>query len=135
MVLTLSGPASHSSAQAVITQTLRDAVPERALQIAADVGPRCSGCASGVVGAVDRWLSGPASHSRAQAGSRDGRPRTQKYPSNTLLMKTPLSEKIISVIPWVKYTFLKQQFCPIVTCLRAFPLDNAIELLLISRPV
>ena len=63
----LSGPASHSSAQAVIAQTLRDAVPERALQIAADVGRWCSGWASGVVGAVDRWLSGPASHSSAQA--------------------------------------------------------------------
>ena len=63
----LSGPARRSSAQAVITQTLRDAVPERALQIAADVGRWCSGCASGVLGAVDRWLSGPASHSSAQA--------------------------------------------------------------------
>ena len=63
----LSGPASHSSAQAVIAQTLRDAVPERALQIAADVGRWCSGCASGVLGAVDRWLTGPASHSSAQA--------------------------------------------------------------------
>ena len=51
----------------VIGQTLRDAVPERAFQIAVDVGRRCSGCASGVVGAVDRWLSGPASHSSAQA--------------------------------------------------------------------
>ena len=63
----LSGPASHSSAQAVIAQTLRNAVPERALQIAADVGQRCSGWASGVVGAVDRCLSAPASHSNAQA--------------------------------------------------------------------
>ena len=63
----LSGPGGHSSAQAVIVQMLRDAVPERALQIAADVGRRCSGCASGVLGAVDRWLSGPASHSSAQA--------------------------------------------------------------------
>ena len=63
----LSGPASHSSAQAVIAQTLRDAVPERALQLAADVGRWCSGCASGVLGAVDRWLSGPASHSSARA--------------------------------------------------------------------
>ena len=34
----LSGSASHSRAQAVIAQTLRDAVPERALQIDADVG-------------------------------------------------------------------------------------------------
>ena len=34
----LSGPASHSSAQAVIAQTLRAAVPERALQMAADGG-------------------------------------------------------------------------------------------------
>ena len=41
---------------------LRDAVPERALQIAGDVGRGCSGCASGVVGAVDRWLSGQDSH-------------------------------------------------------------------------
>ena len=63
----LSGPASRSSAQAVITQTLRDAVPERALQLAADVGRWCSGWASGVVGGVDRWLSGPAIHSSAQA--------------------------------------------------------------------
>ena len=63
----LSGPASHSSAQAVIAQTLRDAVPERALQIAADVGRWCSGWASGVLGGVDRWLSGPAGHSSAQA--------------------------------------------------------------------
>ena len=55
----LYGPASRSSAQAVIAQTLLDAVPERALQIDADVGRWCSGCASGVVGAVDRWLSGP----------------------------------------------------------------------------
>ena len=51
----------------MITQTLRDAVPERALQIAADVGRRCSGCASGVLDGVDGWLSGPASHSSAQA--------------------------------------------------------------------
>ena len=50
----LSGPATHLSAQALIAQTLRGAVPERALQIAADVGRRCSGCASGVLGAVDR---------------------------------------------------------------------------------
>ena len=50
----LSGPASHSSAQAVIAQTLRDAVPERALQIAADVGRWCSGWASGVLGGVNR---------------------------------------------------------------------------------
>ena len=50
----------------MIAQTLRNAV-ERALQIAVDVGRRCSGCASGVLGAVDRWLSGPASHSSAQA--------------------------------------------------------------------
>ena len=63
----LSGPASHSSAQAVITQTLRDAVPERALQIAADVGRWCSGWASGVLGAVDCWLSGPGGRSSAQA--------------------------------------------------------------------
>ena len=48
----LTGLASHSSAQAVIAQTLRNAVPrarsERALQIAADVGRWCSGRASGV---------------------------------------------------------------------------------------
>ena len=49
----LSGSGGRSSAQVVIAQTLRDAVPERALQIAADVGRGCSGCASGVVGAVD----------------------------------------------------------------------------------
>ena len=49
----LSGPAGHSSAQPVIAQTLRDAVPERALRIDADVGRWCSGCASGVVGSVD----------------------------------------------------------------------------------
>ena len=36
-------------------------------QIAADVGRWCSGCASGVLGVVDRWLSGPASDSSAQA--------------------------------------------------------------------
>ena len=53
----------------MIAQTLRDAVPERALQIDAHVGRRCSGCASGVLGAVDRWLSGPTSHSSAQAVS------------------------------------------------------------------
>ena len=47
---------AHSSAQAVITPTLRDAVPERALRIAADVGRWRSGCASGVPGAVD-WLA------------------------------------------------------------------------------
>jgi len=46
---------------------VREAVPERALQIAADMGRRCSGWTSGVVGGVDRWLSGPASHSSAQA--------------------------------------------------------------------
>ena len=63
----LSGPASHSSAQAVITQTLRDTVPERALQIDAGVGRWCSGWASGVVGAVGRGWSGPASDSSAQA--------------------------------------------------------------------
>ena len=51
----------------MITQTLRDAVPERALLITADVGRWCSGWASGELGAVDRWLSGPASHSSAQA--------------------------------------------------------------------
>ena len=51
----------------MIAQTLRDAVPERALQIAVDVGRRCSGWASGVLGGADRWLSGPASHSSAQA--------------------------------------------------------------------
>ena len=51
----------------MIAQTLRDAVPERALQIAADVGRWCSGCASGVMGAVNRWLSDPASRSSAQA--------------------------------------------------------------------
>ena len=51
----------------MIAQTLRDAVPERALQIAADVGRGCSGWASGVVGAMDRWLSGPASRLSAQA--------------------------------------------------------------------
>ena len=62
----LPGPASHSSAQAVIAQTLRNAVPERALQIAADVGWWCSGGASGVVGVVDRWLSGSAIRSSAQ---------------------------------------------------------------------
>ena len=50
-----------------ITQTLRDAVPERALQIGVEVGRWCSGWASGVLGAVDRWLSGPASFSSAQA--------------------------------------------------------------------
>ena len=43
------------------------AVPERALQIATDVGRWCSGWASGVLGAVDRWLSGLASNSSAQA--------------------------------------------------------------------
>jgi len=48
----LSGPAGHSSAQAVIAQTRRDAVPERALLIAADGGRRCSGWASGVLGGV-----------------------------------------------------------------------------------
>jgi len=48
----------------VIMQTLRDAVPERALQIAAEVGRRC---ARGVLGAVDCCLSGPASPSSAQA--------------------------------------------------------------------
>ena len=63
----LSGLAGHSSAQAVITQTLRTRFHERALQFAADVGRWCSGWASGVVGAVDRWLSGPGSHSSAQA--------------------------------------------------------------------
>ena len=44
-----------------------NAFPERALQIAADVGRGCSGWASGVLGAVDRWLSGLGSHSSAQA--------------------------------------------------------------------
>ena len=58
---------ASSSAQAVIAHTLREGVPERALQIAADVGRWCSGWASGVLGAVDRWLSGPASHSSAHA--------------------------------------------------------------------
>jgi len=53
----------------VIAQTLpvRGAVPERALQIAAAVGRKCSGWASGVLADVDRWLSGSASHSSAQA--------------------------------------------------------------------
>ena len=45
----LSGPAGHSSAQAVIAQTLRNAVPERALQIAVVVGRSCGGWASGVL--------------------------------------------------------------------------------------
>ena len=48
-------------------QTLRNAVPEGALQIAVDVGRWCSGWASGVLSAVDRWLPGQASHSSAQA--------------------------------------------------------------------
>ena len=56
----------HSSSQAVITQTLRNAVPERALQIAGEVGRWGSGWASGVLGAVDRWLSDSASHSSAE---------------------------------------------------------------------
>ena len=51
----------------VIAQTLRDAVPERALQLAAEVGRRCGGWASGVLGAVDCWLSGAAGHSSARA--------------------------------------------------------------------
>ena len=51
----------------MIAQMPRGAVPERALQIDADVGRWCSGCASGVVGAMDGWLSGPASRSSAQA--------------------------------------------------------------------
>ena len=51
----------------MIAQTCENAVPERALQIAADGGRWCSGGASGVVGAVDRWLSGPASRSSAKA--------------------------------------------------------------------
>ena len=42
-------------------------VPERALQIATDVGRWCSGWASDVLGGEDRWLSGLASHSSAQA--------------------------------------------------------------------
>ena len=50
----------------MIAQTLRDAVPERALQIASDVGRWCSGWVSGVLGAVDRWLFGSASRSSAQ---------------------------------------------------------------------
>ena len=52
----LSAPASRSSAQAVITQALRDAVPERVLQIAAGVGRRCSGWASGVL-AMAPWVT------------------------------------------------------------------------------
>jgi len=48
----LYGPASHSSARALIAQALRDAVPERAPQLAADVGRWCSGCASGAVDGV-----------------------------------------------------------------------------------
>ena len=63
----LSGPTSHSSAQAVIAQTLRDTVPGWAQHIAADVGRWCSGWASGELGGVDCWLSGPASRSSAQA--------------------------------------------------------------------
>ena len=46
---TLSGLAGPLSAQAVIAQTLYDAAPERALQIAADVGRWCSGWASALV--------------------------------------------------------------------------------------
>ena len=45
---THSGPASHSSAHACSRKRLREAVPERALQIAVDVGRRCSVCASGL---------------------------------------------------------------------------------------
>ena len=41
--------------------------PRRAPQIAADVGQWCNGCSSGVLGAMDRWWSGPTSHSSAQA--------------------------------------------------------------------
>ena len=48
----------------VVTRALPD-VTERALQITADRGRRCGGWASGVLGVVDRWLSGPASHSSA----------------------------------------------------------------------
>ena len=51
----------------MIAQTLQNAVPERALQLAAAVGRWCSGWASGVLDAVDGSLSGPASHSSAQA--------------------------------------------------------------------
>ena len=51
----------------MIAQTPRNAVPERALRIDSDLGRRCSGWASGVVGVVDRRLSGPANHSSAQA--------------------------------------------------------------------
>ena len=40
----------------MIAQTLRDAVPEQALQIAADVGRRCSGWASGVL-AMAPWVT------------------------------------------------------------------------------
>ena len=67
----LYGPASHSSARALIAQALRDAVPERAPQLAADVGRWCSGCASG---AVDRRM-GPGggavapTHGRGNAAS------------------------------------------------------------------
>ena len=49
---------------------LLEAVPER-VQLAADVGRWCSGWASGVMGAVDRWLSGPASHERLSRDHAD----------------------------------------------------------------
>ena len=56
-------PGGTSSVQAVVTHA-QQSYPRAG---GADVGRRCSGCASGVLGAVDRWLSGPASHSSAQA--------------------------------------------------------------------
>ena len=57
----LFGLAGHSSAQAVIAQTLREARCERALHFAVDEGRGC-GCASGVLGDVNRRMSVVASH-------------------------------------------------------------------------
>ena len=58
-------PSGDSSAQAAIARI--NGVPERALQLAVEVGRGCSGCASGVLGAVDCCLSSTIIHSSAQA--------------------------------------------------------------------
>ena len=76
----VAGSASHSSAQAERARVVRRG-PERALQIAADVGRGCSGWASGVLGAVDRCSCGLASHSSARTVSRKTKLRRRERAS------------------------------------------------------
>ena len=88
----------------MIAQTLRDAVPERELRVDVDVGRGCSGWASGVVGAVDRWLSGPAGHSSAQAviaqTPRDAFP-SGRCRSLSMWVGGVVVARVVGWVPWI----------------------------------